>query len=307
MILVDGNLYSLKDEEIKEFGRKIIWHVPPKPFDLKNRRHGIPAGVGIPNVYVKLVGGRQVRVTYFTREEWNEDRKRKEYYVDNTGPQIIFGDKGKIVSENAEFNWFMHYNPHNNGNPLREDDYSNPYKDKPVLFHQYNPSKSARYASDIFQAKRDLYEIFALDGRKSWSDGDIVLACKTLCTTSEMHLPHIIVEWKEYKDEEGVEVLRNGLMSLADREPLTLKAAVVTGRRNIINRTVQQCIEHAEVTGFKYNVTQRTYSYTDEKGKEIIFLEVPEKKDPDKFILDTLTNDHKKVDKLSKLLDRVLA
>ena len=308
MLLVDGNPYSLNNDEVNEYGNKIIWHVPPRPKDLVNTNiplAHLPAGVGIPNTYIKVQGGRNIRVTYYTREEWNEERKRKEYYVDNTGPMIIFGNKGKIVSQNAEFNWFMAFNPHNNDNSLRERVDTNPYKDKAVLFHRYNPAKSGKLSQDLMRAKRELIDLFDEDSPRRWGAGDVVLACKTLCLSAEKSLPNAIIDYLEYKDEANIPVLRNALLSFADQEPLYMRSVLVTGRRNIINRTIQKCIEHEESTSFKYNPTLRNYTYTDNKGKEQIFLEVPEKKDPDKFILDTLFADYKKLEQLNKLLDRV--
>jgi hypothetical protein len=75
----------------------------------------------------------------------------------------------------------------------------------------------------------------------------------------------------------------------------------------MLSRLVHQCLDNKELTGFAFNTSERKYTITNEKGKEDIFLEVPDKKDSDKYLLDTLFTNHKMTEKLYKLLEKVSA
>lgn len=309
MLLIDGKKHELNDDDIREFGRKMVWHVEPKPWDTANNKHGIGAGVGFPNTYLKQGGpnnGRSTRVTYYTHEEYDDTRKKTNYFVDNTGSSILIGEKGTLITSNAELNWFLYNNPHCGSNPLRKEEHLNPYKDKRVFYFLYSASSGNKLASDKLKAKRDLFDIISSEGARSWKDTEVLMAVKTINASAERALPQVILDWKEHQEEEGLETLRGGLLKLADDEPLWLKSMVVSGRRNIINRTINQCLENKESTGFEYRPTDRKYVIVNEKGKEEVFCEVPDSKNPDKFLLDTLFNDHKKLDKMARLLDKIV-
>lgn len=310
MLLIDGKPYSLNDDELREHGVRAVWHVEPKPFDTRNNRHGISQGIGFPNTYIKRSGqnyGKESRVTYYTHEEYDDAKKRTNYYVDNTGSTIIIGNKGVLRTQNAELNYFLYYSPHNGSNPLRQDPLNNPYQDKKVYFYRYNPAISNKASSDRLKAKTDLWKIISLESDKCWADNDIILACKTINASADRPIPSVLTEYVEYSNEEGVPALRNGLSELADREPLWLKSTIITNRRAMLSRLVNQCLDNKELTGFSYITSERKYIITNEKGKEDVFLEVPDKKDSDKYLLDTLFTNHKMTEKLYKLLDKVTA
>ena len=158
MLLVDKKPYTLSNEEVKEYGVRTIWHVQPKPFDKVNNKHGISEGTGFPNVYTKKIGAaKQVdcNVVYYTHENYDDSMKKTHYNVDNTGPTILIGSKGKLITNNAELNFFLHNNPHNGSNPFRQDEYSDVYAGKPVLFYKYNPTGNYKHAADKLKAKKD--------------------------------------------------------------------------------------------------------------------------------------------------------
>jgi|APGre2960657404_1045060.scaffolds.fasta_scaffold00127_7 hypothetical protein len=310
MLLIDGKKYELNDDELREHGVRRVWHVEPKPYDRVNDKHGISEGVGFPNTYIKRSGqnfGKETRVTYYTHEEHDETRKRTNYYVDNTGSTIIIGNKGILRTQNAELNYFLFYSPHNGSNPARADVLNNPYPDKKVYFFMYNPSVSNKSSADRLKAKTDLWKVISLESDKRWSDNEIILACKTINASADRPIPTVLTEYTEYMEEEGVPALRNGLADLADREPLWLKSTMITNRRSMLSRLVHQCLDNKELTGFAFNTSERKYTITNEKGKEDIFLEVPDKKDSDKYLLDTLFTNHKMTEKLYKLLEKVSA
>lgn len=310
MLLVDNKPYHLSDDEIKEFSGRTIWHVEPKPYDHVNKKHGIPEGIAFPNTYIKKIGtgnARDSRVTYYTHEEYDDSKKKTNYYVENTGNMIMIGNKGVLMTTNAELNFFMHNNPHNGSNPLREDMLKNPYGNKMVLFYKYNPAGNHRVSADKLKAKSDLYNIFSEEGSKSWSDVQIISAVQTVNASADRPMPQVLIDWKEYKDEEGVPTLRGGLQELADREPLWLKNLVVTGRKAIVSRTINKCLENVEFTGVSYSASERRYIITKQDGKVEEFLSVPEKKNPEQFLLETVFNNHKLLEKMSKLLDKVPA
>ncbi len=310
MLLVDGKPYSLSNEEVKEYGTRIKWHVQPKPYDKVNDKHGISEGVGFPNVYTKKIGAAKQmdqRVVYYTQEEYDDTLKKTHYKVDNTGSTILIGNKGVLTTSNAELNFFLYNSPYNGSNPFRQDEYSDVYAGKPILFYKYNPAGNHKHAADKLKAKKDLHDIFDLEGSKPWSDTQIISACKTLNASADRVIPQVLIDWNEYKDEEGVPALRNGLQALADMEPLWLKNIVLTGRKSIVSRTINKCLENVEFTGFSYSPTGRKYIITKADGKVEDFLVIPDKKDPDQFLLEMMFSNHKQLDKLSKLLDKLPA
>lgn len=288
MLLVNGVPYELTKEEAERFSRDIIYHVPPdvvKQDDL-NKELAIPRGWGIECHYLMYdpKTKKTVSVRYYTSSHHDEGRKRDIYEPTH----IILPGTGftKTFSFDAEKNWFLMNHPGNYQNPLRKAN-PNPYSRVAVQFWTHDPNEKAQRRAE---RTKYLYQILAhvqADLPASWKWNELQNACEVINQEAGVKpLPYDLINYKDFNEDEH-EVLRVAISDLAYEDPLWVYSKLIAGRHTRIAEVIKLA-KNTELTGFGYDAKASHYFYKteDEKNPKGIFVTVPGKKDPDKFLFE---------------------
>lgn len=308
-LLKNGSPYQLEEGDLVKYGQKMIWHVPPRPFDVENNRHGIGFGMSIPNKYVMKMGNAMVEMCYYTNSVYDDGVKKNYYLVENTGESIKFDEKGVITTQNAELNFFLDNNPHNHSNSYRmnkdglpEDPSKNPYLDKPVLFHRYRPQDSHRVAAAKTRAIARLQQYIDVESMYRWDKEDILNACQIILSNATVPIPSALLSYREFQEEPDLTTIRNAIMELVLREPLQMETLILDRRELHVLKMVNECLQFSEVSGLSYNATERKYVL--KKGNDVQeFLKIPERKNPEQHILAMAKQDSKLFRRLWNIWD----
>lgn len=305
-LLIDGQPWTPTKEEEKLFKQQTIWHLPPKAYDARNERNELPAGISIPNKYVmSQPNGSTKTVIYYTHKQYDDSLKKDFYMVGESGEFIVFNHKGKITTSNPELNYFMHNNPHNKNNPMRESE-PNPYRGRKIFFHKFQARESYQVSKRKAEAITKLTAlIHPTIGRNPWTTDDIKFACENLLAQATFQMPHTLIHYKEFLGEENMESLRLALIEVAMREPIQTESILLTSRQGQILKMLNKVLEHKDISGIHYNETERKYVIKNKSGQMEDFIVVDSKKNPEQFALNLLMDDHKKMRKLSDLNDLV--
>lgn len=292
-LLKAGQPFTLPETVASEYNQKMVWHVPPRPWDNENARHGIGAGMSIPNKYLMKEGNNMVEIRYYTDKRWDDSLKKDFYVVDNTGEAVEFDGKGIITTSNPELNYFLTNNPYNRSNPFRVDKTTgtevpgdkNPYRDRPVLFWQHNPKDNYRVSSLKARAIAKIQQYIDIESVHRWNEQDVIYACQVLVAHQSGHIPAALANYKEYVDEKDVPTLRASIMELVMRDPLTTMELIVDRRESHIMKMIDECLKFEDVSGFRYNQTERKYVRKKRDGSYEDVLKVPDRQNPENFML----------------------
>lgn len=305
-LLIDGQPWVPTKDEEKLFKQQHTWHLPPKPYDARNERNELPAGMSIPNKYsMSLPNGSTKTVIYYTHKQYDDSLKKEFFMVGESGEFIVFNHKGKIVTSNAELNYFLHNNPHNKNNPLREAE-PNPYRGRKIMFHKFQARESYQVSKRKAEAITKLTAlIHPTLGKSPWTTDDIKFACENLLAQATFRMPHTLTHYKEYLEEDNMESLRFALIEVAMNEPIQTEAILLTSRQSQILKMLNKVLEHKDISGLHYNETERKYVIKVKNGQFEDFIVVDSKKNPENYALNILMDDNRKMRKLSDLNDLV--
>lgn len=308
-LLIDGQPWEPTKDEKKLFEQQTIWHLPPKPYDARNERNELPAGIGIPNKYnMRMNNGATKTVIYFTNRHYDDALKKDFFFVGATGEFIQFDSKGKITTSNPELNYFLHNCPHNKHNPLRMDTMGgpNPYRGQRILFQKFQARESYQVSKRKAEAITKLTAlIHPTLGKNPWTTDDIKFACENILAQATFRIPTTLTHYKQYLDEDNMESLRFALIEVAMNEPIQTEAILLTSRQGQILKMLNKVIEHKDISGIHYNETERKYVIKAKNGQFEDFIVVDSKKNPEQFALNVLMDDNRKMRKLSDLNDLV--
>jgi hypothetical protein len=306
-LLINGAPWNPSKDEARMYSAKTVWHVPPKPYDVKNERHGIGEGSTIPNRYnMRMANGAFAEVIYYTQKRWDDGLKKDFYMVGSSGESIEFNHKGKIVTNNPELNYFLTNCPYNGTNPLRESDPNHPYQGAKILFMRYKAMEIYKTKVDAAEAVTKLTALIHPSlGRNPWTVDDIRFACENINVQATFPLPYVLLHYKEHLEEENLTSLRHALLEVVMREPIKTESILLTSREAYILRLINKVLEHKDISGFHYNETERKY-VIQKDGKFEDFLVVDPRKNPEKQLMHLLYDDGKKLRKIGDLHQKVL-
>jgi len=312
-LLKAGQPFTLPETIAANYNQKMIWHVPPRPFDQENHRHGIGAGMSIPNKYLMKEGNNMVEVRYYTDKRWDDGLKKDFYIVENTAESIEFDAKGIITTQNAELNYFLDNCPWNRNNKYRIDPASgsevnpenNPYRNVSVLFWQHNPKDSYKVAGKKARAIAKIQAYIDIESPHRWNEQDVIHGCQVILAHQVGQIPNAIANYQEYKDEKDVPTLRLAIMELVMRDPLTTMELLVDRRESHIMRMINECLKYSEISGFNYNQTERKYTYRKRDGNIEEILKIDQRKNPEQHMLTEALENSKVFNKLWNIWDKM--
>ncbi len=286
MLLVNGKQFEIPREEAERYSRDIIYHVPQDVVkrDDRNNRLAIPASWGVENSY-RMYDPKTKKydsVVYYESSFFDESRKRDVYAPSH----LVIGPTGfiKILSTDAERNWFYMNHPANQQNALRKLS-PNPYSKIKAQFWTHDPNEKAQRRAERTKYLYQILNHVQADLPASWKWGELQNACEVINQEAGVKpLPYDLINYKDFKEEEH-EVLRVAISDLAYEDPLWVYSKLISGRHTRIAEVIKLA-KNTDLTGFGYDVKASHYFYKMEDDKRGIFVTVPGKKDPDKFLFE---------------------
>ena len=155
----------------------------------------------------------------------------------------------------------------------------NPYSKIKAQFWTHDPNEKAQRRAERTKYLYQILNHVQADLPASWKWGELQNACEVINQEAGVKpLPYDLINYKDFKEEEH-EVLRVAISDLAYEDPLWVYSKLIAGRHTRI-------AENTDLTGFGYDVKASHYFYKMEDDKRGIFVTVPGKKDPDKFLFE---------------------
>jgi len=228
---------------------------------------------------------------YYESSFFDDSRKRDVYAPSH----FILPPTGhlKVYSAEVEKNWFLMNHPGNFQNPVRNHE-SRPYARVLIQFHTHDPNEKAKRRQE---RTAYLYKVlgYVQSGlATSWKYHELVNACEVLVQEAGMRsLPYDLLNYKEFNEEEH-EVLRAALADVAYNDALWVYTRLIEGKHTRIAEYLR-LVKNTDQTGFGYDNKNHNFFFRAEDGenekgekkyKKGIFINVPDKKDPDKFLFD---------------------
>lgn len=119
MLLVNNNPHKLTKEEFKEYSQEHIWTVPKRfiSWDAVNKKIQVPLRWGIPSEYraPMQIGTDKSKNNYIVRYVTASRPDPASAHRDIHEPQFVEIEKGVLLSEDPDLNFFLYHNPYTRG------------------------------------------------------------------------------------------------------------------------------------------------------------------------------------------------